>query len=503
MRKSEIRLFAGLTALLLVSALISGCGGNGKGTGSSGSEKRELVDSEIDSAGGDSLESDAGSSGGAVSQGQGGGNSAVSPGSGSAASVPSEQGSTGGKYPPLGADVMPIGAWVAPPRAGVKNNNPSFITDAQYKMLGESGINLIYSLYENYGPNSEEVKQSLDLCQKYGLKYLVRDANINEPDEESMRETLQEYAKHPAFAGVNVRDEPGTVSFEQFGEQHVTFKKLAPDKYFYINLLPSYATPAQLLYGAATSAQSGTVTHTEYLDRFIKTVKPRFLSYDYYAINGAAGTVQNGYFKELSTFRKLGLQNNIPFWVFVQACSYGGASRRPNRAEIMWQVNTSLAYGAKGIQYFCYFTPIESDDFQGSFIDKNGRKTEIYTYGQEANRQIAAVDDVLMNSVSKGVIVTGKSPDSSIPAGDKLSKYGSLTDVTASGSGFLTGCFDCGGKNVFYVVNNSITSNGTVTLKFSKSVSGRYVYNAASRNFSGLSLALTLNAGEGVLVALS
>lgn len=89
---------------------------------------------------------------------------------------------------------------------------------------------------------------------------------------------------------------------------------------------------------------------------------------------------------------------------------------------------------------------MEDDIFQGNFIVKNGNKTEIYAYGQKANRQIAAVDDVLMNSVSKGVIVTGTSPDPSIPAADTLTKYGALTGVSHSGAAFLTGCFDYGGQ---------------------------------------------------------
>ncbi len=43
---------------------------------------------------------------------------------------------------------------------------------------------------------------------------------------------------------------------------------------------------------------------------------------------------------------------NIPFWTFVQTCSFNSGRRIPTEADILWQVNTALAYGAKGIQYF-------------------------------------------------------------------------------------------------------------------------------------------------------
>ena len=409
---------------------------------------------------------------------------------------------TNGTYPPLGNSVMPIAAWVAPPRAGVKNNNPSFINDAQYKMLQESGINMIYGLYETATDDLPEVKKSLDLCAKYGLKYLVRDSNTNEPDEALMRKTLENYATHPAFAGVKVQDEPGVNTFDRFGEMHPIFNKLLPDKYFYINLMPSYATPSQLQFGAATTRTDGNTTFSAYLKSYIEKVKPAFLSYDYYPITGAAGTVQNGYFNELSTFRALGQQYNIPYWVFIQACSYGGNTRRPNEAELLWQVNTALSYGAKGIQYFCYFTPLEDDVFKGSFIDKNGQKTEIYAYGQKANKQIAAVGSVLLNSTSKGVMVTGQSPDDSIPDGDVLTQYGVLTSITHTGAPFITGCFSNGGKDAYYVTNNSIKEGGTATLQFNKSVSGNKVIGGVNSSFSGSSITLTLNAGEGALIYL-
>lgn len=410
---------------------------------------------------------------------------------------------TDGTYPPIDPDVMPIGAWVAPPHANISNRgNPSFITDEQFQILAESGINLIYGLYEMANDHMPEILETLDLCEKYGLKYLIRDANVNEADADIVRAALQRYATHPAFAGVKIQDEPGTTSFDLFSETHEIFKALCPDKYYYINLLPSYANASQLQYGAATSRTDGTMDFDTYLEQYIKKVNPAFLSYDYYAIGGAAGTVKQGYFKDMSKFRELSLKYDIPFWVFIQSCGYGNM-RTPNEAEILWQVNTSLAYGAKGIQYFCYFTPLEDPDaFRGNFIDRNGNKTDIYYYGQRANIQIAACDEVLMHCTSKGLIVTGDSIDNSIPEKDKITSYRELVQVTAQNSGFLTGCFDHQGKSAYYVVNNSLTNQGSVTLTFNEAVNGVYICDGESKTFTGNSLTLDLMPGEGVLVYL-
>ena len=81
------------------------------------------------------------------------------------------------------------------------------------------------------------IMDTLDYCEKYGLKYLIRDFSVNEADMDIVRNALRRYANHPAFAGVKIQDEPGTVSFDIFSETHEIFKTLCPDKYYYINLL--------------------------------------------------------------------------------------------------------------------------------------------------------------------------------------------------------------------------------------------------------------------------
>ena len=292
MRATRKRRLPALLAAVLIFALAAGCGGRTTPASSTASEGRELVDSRetwpeesagaVSSSGETDPSSPTSAASGPTQPGRTTAKTTASakPPSGkptSGESTPSSSGAiTNGSYPPLGKNIMPIGAWVAPPRAGVKNNNPSFINDAQYKMLRDSGINLIYGLYETANDQLDDVQKSLDLCQKYGIKYLVRDSNTNEPDEELMRAALKKYAKHPAFAGLKVQDEPGVNSFERFGDAHPIFQKLLPDKYFYINLLPSYSTPAQLQYGAATTQTSGSITFEQYLDAYIKTVKPKF-----------------------------------------------------------------------------------------------------------------------------------------------------------------------------------------------------------------------------------
>lgn len=138
---------------------------------------------------------------------------------------------------------------------------------------------------------------------------------------------------------------------------------------------------------------------------------------------GEDGYIREGYFGNMSVIRNRAAEAEIPFWVYIQTCSFNASVRVPDEGEIGWLVNTSLAYGAKGIQYFTYFLPNDDGEvFRGAMVDREGNKTPIYDYVQRVNGQIAAVDEILMCSFSEGVIVTGSTP-CPVPEGDIATAY--------------------------------------------------------------------------------
>ncbi|MFR1982389.1 MAG: hypothetical protein ACLS4Z_00605 [Christensenellaceae bacterium] len=54
-----------------------------------------------------------------------------------------------------------------------------------------------------------------------------------------------------------------------------------------------------------------------------------------------------------------------------QTCSFY-TGQRLLEAELLWNVNTCLAYGAKGIQYFCGVNPM--GNFTGSILTAGNRR---------------------------------------------------------------------------------------------------------------------------------
>jgi len=113
-----------------------------------------------------------------------------------------------------------------------------------------------------------------------------------------------------------------------------------------INLFPSYGSPAQL----------GFDDFRAYVHSFVKTVNPVVLSYDHYPLwNPSAG--RTNWFGDLTVMRDESRKAGIPFWVCLQSEGLDQALRVPNRAEILWQASTALAYGARGVVWFTYWTP--------------------------------------------------------------------------------------------------------------------------------------------------
>lgn len=406
-------------------------------------------------------------------------------------------------YAPLGKNIMPLGAWISPPPANYAGlGNPDYITSTNYKAIKESGLNFIQAIYERADLNMADVMRALQFADEQGIRYLVRDGQVMAgiDDPELMLEAVDRYKNEPAFMGNMLFDEPATPPMAGLGDCFVNYRNALPNSVFYINLMPTYASRNQL-FVSNTDGTGGASTNSDYqnyLDTYIDKVHPRFISYDYYPCEAKFPTLSTGYYGNLSMIRKTALGENIPFWVFIQTCSFGSYVRTPVKADISWQVNTALAYGAKGIQYFTYWTPIESEAFQPGMVTKTGEKTSRYYDVQAINKHIAAIDEVLMNSTSVGLVSNGNSPVP-IPPQDLITQYRELTGATGTVP-FLIGCFNNAGRSVYYVVNNTVNNTGKVTLNFKSSKSFGIIRKGIRTTAASKQIVVDLEAGEGVLV---
>ena len=302
-------------------------------------------------------------------------------------------------------------------------------------------------------------------------------------DEVRLRieELLDLHAGNPALAGLNLYDEPGSGLFRILGVARQALQNRAPGELPYVNVWPSYAHPDAL----------GTATYEGYLDRYMEVVQPPLLCFDHYPLLSTGG-ITGDYFYNWATIRRVSLREGVPSWVFIQSVGFDSAfqgfqdRRRPNEAEIRWQVNVSLAYGAKGIQYFTYWTPDSQPDdplrFGQALIAPDGTQTVLYDYAKKVNAYLGVMGRALLPLVSESVV---HAREERLPLGARPFKADGYVSAV-SGSPLILGRFLRPGVpdvRYFFVTNRSFARVAESRLALSKPIRGVYKLDIGTEEF--------------------
>jgi hypothetical protein len=111
----------------------------------------------------------------------------------------------------------------------------------------------------------------------------------------------------------------------------------------------------------------------------------------------------------------------IPFRNYFNTMPVGSHSD-PTEAQLRWQIYTSIAYGAKGILYFCYWTPTGAEFPKGgAIITAEGRRTRHYDQAKRINAAIKNLGPTLMQLTSTSVIrITPKDDAAALLKGSPL-----------------------------------------------------------------------------------
>lgn len=349
--------------------------------------------------------------------------------------------------------IIPVGAYCAPqcPSGNLKNR----ITLEQYKIAKDCGVNIMYGHSEVFGTKTEKyVFDALEICERVGMTYYVRDAiaseyieivtgdktkafvDLSEDEKQDLNErfkrNIRKYSRYKSFGGIIFADEPGYESFDGISEAKKVFKSVCPDKTFYVNMYPYYITPEQYQFGFRCSGidrksdieefrivEGGrNIERYKFLyDEYIKKVNPEIFSYDAYPFI-TIGTMKTGVHEilwEMPQFlHERERENGIPYAVFLQA---GGLwegdtrTRIPTIGEVKLGISIPLLYGAKCLQIFPYMFPNDWQDDKVAYagiVDANGNKTEFFDYYKQAFRQVGAIGGYLLKANIKGVIKSGE-----------------------------------------------------------------------------------------------
>lgn len=267
-------------------------------------------------------------------------------------------------------DRFVIGSWVEPPF--------DVRAEERYREMAAAGFNTVIAGFSELNfPRFEEILRRND------LRALISAPSSNPTN----------WPTSPVIWGYSLKDEPGAAEFPQLAARVAAVREARPGKLAFINLFPDYASAQQL----------GTATYEEHVSRFLREVNVDVLCMDHYPIFRPDRDGRDAYCRNLAVFRQQALTAGIPFWNFFNAMPYGPHTD-PTESQLRWQVFASLCYGAKGVLYFCYYTP-RGDEFPkgGAIIARDDQPTRHYEQAQRLNAELKKLGPTLMNLVSTGV----------------------------------------------------------------------------------------------------
>ena len=333
---------------------------------------------------------------------------------------------------------------------------PSRLTDEVFKALKEAGINRIFGF--GYDIRKETQLKTLELCEKYGIKYLPTMEcfgkyvdfgwiDLSEEEKQKLDERFIHevglYVDYPAFAGVFFGDEAGYLSFDGVAHAKNVFDKKYPTLEFHFNFF-SYSINDAIFWGGMAGDVNGepkrekpfeltgdmAITFANRFNFYDKLVegllskaKFEYISQDKYPFEGfwneVPTSVHVALFELNAFFAEKKRKYGCKFYNYMQAGQWmtGTPRKHMTKGEAALQAHVTAAYGNDGFAYFPGCFPIDftfnpdmkySEEGAGGLIDMNGNKAEVYDWVKEINEFFALIQDDILSSELKGVTSYGE-----------------------------------------------------------------------------------------------
>ena len=295
-----------------------------------------------------------------------------------------------GAQPKLPQKEIPILAWYGIPADEAKVE--------RFQELKDAGFTLNFRGYSN----ADEVVKALDAAQKVGVKIIAACPELRNDTEA----TVKRFMKHPALAGYFLRDEPLSSDFPALGEWARKVQAVDDKHFCYLNLFPNG--------GKEHLDALGVQSYREYVSRFDREVPMQFLSFDHYPITYDG--MKPEWYENLEEFSDESKKAGKDFWAFAMATKHWKYPH-PTLATLRLQMFSDLAYGAQGLQYFTYWTPVNSEGFDYEFgpIGLDGKRTVAYDRVRAMNQELKALSGIFVGAKVISVRHTGDR----IPRGTK------------------------------------------------------------------------------------
>ena len=394
---------------------------------------------------------------------------------------------------------MNIGGWDMP-------NDAKKMQD-----LASAGFTILlpHNGHMDFATDPAKASEYLDNALAAGLKVVIRDSDFGEHVWDSALgghtnykpaddKNVHLYKDHPAFYGIGIADEPQREQFD------MTRRKLEDLR----------ATFPQDKIGFVNICQFRTNFYIDFVDEFMTTVKPSFLSYDDYAMM-KDGSIRPSYLRIMLFIKSKAQQYGVPAHQFILSVGHKGESwyRSPSVEDLRWQIACLMTYG---YEWFSHFNCDRLDDTYEAMWDDGRNTNALYERIKTANLEVHAWDHVYMSFLNgwEGVApITGSNGNQDVFFTELLNcNFGNLqvsqmTGIKSivSNENMLLGAFKDKNGNKGFMATNATNpfnkKNAEATIIFEKSYRRVQVYEFGKPKIYKLdknqSIILKLSPGEG------
>jgi hypothetical protein len=347
------------------------------------------------------------------------------------------------------------------------------------------GMTLVHSPHFDIEKHdSENLLKILDECDRQGIKVIIddkralwEDASIDPTGyRNKFKAAYDTFGKHPATFGFYIGDEPRAVPSYPHSKQfddaivaHTIQLELAPELTPFINLNPyrKGKEKEMLLYDS----------FEKWAEDFVKASGLRIFSYDNYTQMNPQGPEKQGindYYENLRMYSKVAKKAGIPFWVTNLSVGHF-RYRCPKEDDLRWQLNTSIASGAKCVWWFFFYMRLTRINYRVAPIDEHWERTETFEWLSRVQRSFQHTYGALMAELTHESTVHCEKAyggynlfeENEHPIVKKVRSENGVPSV-------LSFFHDSNGRKYMAIVNNSQTESDYFTYYFKKSVKSIY-----------------------------
>jgi hypothetical protein len=332
--------------------------------------------------------------------------------------------------------------WVSPPLEST--------TVARYAELAGAGFNTAVLAWEDSGRVADNLAR-IAASDGTGLHLLLFDRDlarfpVGTPGWFTMLDSVtQRYRTAPGFLGYYLGDEPTQAEFRDLGRFASELRARDPEHPPWNNLL-------------GLGAFASRADFERYVRSYVATVRPAVLCDDQYDFLVTGDRLQLT--ENIATLGSIARENGLPFWGIIQLVRHA-MFRDVTEGLLRWQVAQWLAYGARGIGYFTYWTPAPNPamNWQPAMIEwGSGNRTPFYDMVRQLNQRVAPMGDTLATMQWLGVAHAGSVP----PGGTPFSPGGLLAG--AEGRATIGYFSDAAAAPLLFVANADSLAPAVVTL---------------------------------------